>query len=328
MTNKQIIINAIKEMDIIKLYELLDDERSYMDVSKTLFLEKLKTQFDNCKKNEVTSFEKLTSGVCDSCNKGCKAYRFITNDNQTLDLFFEEENDEVTDIYLCNKLDVNDKITPNYQIHFDFYEDEKVAFIPSIDFLINKQKIESALNEFHQFKNNIVSIEDIRFWKMKHAELLNEFDINPFRKKYLEFKNFEEVIWPINSIVKLLDKKQFAVQALSELEAVENEEELVYWLFTYKRSHLSNYSFKRLKNWEQNGFITFEDYPSITIDCSSCLESLKFSFLYYKYHDELIEKYNPTKEHFEKSNGGIIYSLENHLRIHGIYLDILPEENK
>lgn len=329
-TNKQTIIQAIKEMDIEKLEELLDVNRPYMDVPKALFLEKLKIQFDRCKKNKITSFDKLISGVCASCNKGCKGYSFITKDNQALDLFFEEENGEVTDVYLCNKLETEEKDTPIHQMYFSFYEDEKVTFKPSVDFLIKKQKIEDAIAEFEQFKDRFVFIEEIGYWKNKYKELIEEFDIPFFfvEKKYLVFQPFRDLCDNIRFVIDHLEKHKFAIQALSELEATESERELVYWLFTYEWSHLNEYSFERLDGWEQSGLITLKEYPSIIIDCSGYIESLQFSYLYNKHHEELIEKYNPTKEHFEKSNGGIEYSLESHLRIHEMYLDILPEKDQ
>ena len=328
MSKKEIIINAIKEMDIEKLEQLLDDNRPYMDVPKSLFLDKLKIQFDKCKKNEVTSFDKLVSGVCASCNKGCKGYSFVTKDNHTLDLFFEEENEEVTDVYLCNKLEVKEKISPNYQMYFNFYEDEKVTFKPSVDFLIKKQNIENAITEFEQFKDRFVFIEEIGYWKNKHLELVNEFAAPFFfrEERYLLFEPFSGLCSNLRNVIEHIEKHKFAIQALSELEATENEEELVYWLFTYEWGHLSDYGFERLHGWEQNGLITLKEYPSIIIDCSGYIESLQFSFLYSKHHDDLVEKYNPTKEHFEKSSGGIEYSLESHLRIHGMYLGILPEK--
>ena len=327
MSNKQTIIQAIQEMDIQKLEELLEDDRPYMDVPKELFLEKLKIQFDRCKKNEIVSFDKLISGVCASCNKGCKGYSFVTKDNQTLDLFFEEDNGEVTDVYLCNKLETEEKISPKYEMYFDFYEDEKVTFNPSVDFMIKKQKIDNAITEFEQFKDRFVFIEEIGHWKNKHHELIKEFDFPSFfvEKRYLMFQPFRGLCDNIRYVIDHLEKHKFAMQALSELEVTENEKELVYWLFTYEWSHLSDYSFERLEGWEENCLITLKDYPSIVIDCSEYIESLQFSFLYNKHHEDLIKKYEPTKEHFKQSDGGIVYSLENHLRLHGKYLDILPE---
>lgn len=330
MSKKQTIIQAIQEMDIQKLEELLEDDRPYMDVSKSLFLNKLKELFDERKKNEISSFNDIVPGICARCNKGCKGYSFITKDNHVLDLFFEGVDGEVTDIYLCNELETDKQLSPKYQMYFSFYKDEKVAFKPSVDFLIKKQKIEDAIAEFEQFKDRFVFIEEIGYWKNKYKELIEEFDIPFFfvEKKYLVFQPFRDLCDNIRFVIDHLEKHKFAIQALSELEATESERELVYWLFTYEWSHLNEYSFERLDGWEQSGLITLKEYPSIIIDCSGYIESLQFSYLYNKHHEELIEKYNPTKEHFEKSNGGIEYSLESHLRIHEMYLDILPEKDQ
>ncbi len=325
MSNKQLIINAIKEMDIKKLELLLDNNRSYMDVPKALFLEKLKQQFDYSKQIEVFSFDKVLLGICNSCNKGCDAYTFLTKDNNALDLFFEEKDGQVSDIYLCKNLKNEKNILPKYKMYFDFYEDEKVTFKPSIDFLIKKQKIELAITELKLFKDKFVSIIELSHWKKKHQELLTVFYFNIFNKRYKEFLPFEDLTYDIKNVVALLEKHKLSKQAMLEFNLIENEKELVYWLFAYESKHLSNYGFKRLEGWEKSSLIAFENTTSMVIDCSICHESLEFSYLYNKHTTDLLEKYKPTKEHFNQSNGGVLYSLENHLRIHGMYLDILPE---
>lgn len=327
MSHKQKIINAIKEMDIHKLEQLLDDNRPYMDVPKTLFLDKLKIQFDRCKKNEINSFDKLISGVCASCNKGCKGYSFMTKDNQALDLFFEEENDEVTDVYLCNKLETEEEISPKHQMYFSFYEDEKVTFNPSVDFLIKKQKIDNAITEFEQFKDRFVFIEEIGYWKNKYDELIKQFSYPFFlsEKRYKTFQPFNDLCGNIRYVIDHLEKHKFATQAFLEFEAIENEKELVYWLFTYERNSLSDYGFERIEGWKQNGLITLKMYPSIIIDCSGYIESLQFSYLYEKHHDDLMKKYDPTSEQIQMHGGSVEYSLASFLRLHGLYSDILPE---
>ncbi|GGG51870.1 hypothetical protein [Bizionia arctica] len=323
---KQQIIQAIKNFDIQKLEQLLDDNRSYMDVTKELFLKNLKQQFDYKKEYQIFSFKEIIPGTCQTCHKGCIAYTFKTEDNCVLNLFFEETNGEVTDIYLCNNLKHDKKIKPKYSMYFFFYEDEKVNFTPSIEFLIKKQKIEDALTDFKNFNGKTVLIEDIHYWGQKHRELLESLSVLPFMLDYKQFKPFQDFSLDIKNVIELVEKHEFAKQAISELNTVENEKELVYWLFTYEWTHLSNYGYERLKGWKKSSFITFENTTSIVIDCSSCNESLKFSYLYNKHTYNLIEKYKPTPDHFTNAKKGIEYSLESYLRTHGMYLDILPEE--
>ena len=327
MSNKQTIIQAIQEMDIQKLEELLEDDRPYMDVSKSLFLNKLKELFDERRENEISSFNDIVPGICARCNKGCKGYSFITKDNHVLDLFFEGVDGEVTDIYLCNELETDKQLSPKYQMYFSFYKDEKVAFKPSVDFLIKKQKIEEASAEFDEFKNRLVWLEEFGYWKTKYHEVIKSLDF-PYiftQDTYLAFEPFRETCNEIRDLIDHLEKRQFAINALSELKEVESEKELVYWLLTYKKSYLSDYGFVRLDGWEQSGLITLEKYPLMIIDCSEYIESLQFSFLYNKHHDELLKKYDPTSEQIKQYGGSVTYSLTSFLRLHGKYLDILPE---
>ncbi|EGV43615.1 hypothetical protein BZARG_2637 [Bizionia argentinensis JUB59] len=326
MTNKQQIISAIKEMNIEKLERLLDDNRSYMDVTKQLFLKTLKQQFDHKKENKIFSFDKIIPGICNTCNKGCAALTFITDDNCALNLFFEENDDRVTDIYLCNDLKHEEKITPRYAMYFEFYEDEKVNFTPSIEFLIKKQKIEYALSDFEKFNNKTILIEDIEYWGTKHRELLESFSTIPFMNDYKQFELFQEFSTDIKQVLALIEKHEFAKQAISEFKTIESEKELVYWLLTYQWSNLSLYGFNRLEGWKESNLITYKNKPSIIIDCSSYPESLEFSYHHGKHEEDLINKYEPTPEHFKIAKKGITYSLESHLRAHGMYLDILPEE--
>ena len=74
MSEKQQIIQAFKSLDFEALHNLLDNKRSYMDVSKDLFLSKLKQKLDEY--SDLYLYEKVIEGTCDHCNKGCKAYKF------------------------------------------------------------------------------------------------------------------------------------------------------------------------------------------------------------------------------------------------------------
>src|SRR5690606_1326478 len=104
MTEKLKLIQAFKSLDFDTLEDLLDDNRSYMDVPKDLFLSTLKQKLEVY--SDLKSYEKVVEGICDHCNKGCKAYKFKAENLPSLNLFFEEKDNKVTDIYLCNALKV------------------------------------------------------------------------------------------------------------------------------------------------------------------------------------------------------------------------------
>ena len=96
MTKKEAIIKYITEMNADMLDILLDDDKSYMDVPKITFIEKLDKIFDRLKDQGISNFSRVMKGHCGgNCNNGCGGYTFLTEDNQSLDLIIEEENEEV-----------------------------------------------------------------------------------------------------------------------------------------------------------------------------------------------------------------------------------------
>lgn len=75
-----------------------------MNVSKSLFLEKFEKEFESAKEDGYYSFIDVFFGRCGSCNKGCEGVTFCSNSLYYLDLFFEGDDESVTDIYVCDKL--------------------------------------------------------------------------------------------------------------------------------------------------------------------------------------------------------------------------------
>ena len=97
------IINAIKTFDIDALDLLLDDDKSYMDVTKSLFLTTLERRFESAKEDGCTAFDDVFFGVCAECDKGEEAMTFLSNSGYYLDIFMEEENNSINDIRVCKK---------------------------------------------------------------------------------------------------------------------------------------------------------------------------------------------------------------------------------
>lgn len=70
MTEKQKLIQVFKSLDFEALQVLLDDNRSYMDVSKDLFLSTLKEKLD--KYEDLKTYENVVEGICTHCIKDVK----------------------------------------------------------------------------------------------------------------------------------------------------------------------------------------------------------------------------------------------------------------
>ncbi|WP_452228983.1 hypothetical protein [Lacinutrix sp. MEBiC02404] len=92
-------------------------------------------------------------------------------------------------------------------------------------------------------------------------------------------------------------------------------------------TYLGSYGLNRLEGWKESSLIIMTETKNLVIDCSSCHESLEFSYLYMKHENELLEKHKPTEDQYIKSKTGIEYSFISHLRIQDLYLDILLDNN-
>lgn len=102
---KEALLYYIKYFDIEMIQLILDDNRTYQDFPKYLFIQKLGNAFDRFIRS---GDEHLLTyyGTCssDMCSFGCKGVRFIGNHSGLyMDLVFKEENEVILDIYECHQ---------------------------------------------------------------------------------------------------------------------------------------------------------------------------------------------------------------------------------
>ena len=323
MSEKQQLIQAFKSLDFEALHNILDNKRSYMDVSKDLFLSKLKQEIDRY--IVLNFFEKVIEGTCDQCNKGCKAYKFTAENLPSLNLFFEENEGIVTDIYLCNALKVDTPDENDWNIYLSFFEEEKVNFVPSLKYHINLQKVENATEDFNSLAaGNLVPIQELIHWFNKYKSLADELNFNnPFESsKFKAFEHLDSLYSDVSLLIRNFNKNHLAQEALREYQRVNRNDEksVISWLLCYKDKYF--FPFKKTKNWKKTGFIILETDPNLIIDCIDCLEFCLFEELYSNMEDEIMQKYKPTEEHFEQNRDSIEYSIESYLKLHNKYLDL------
>ena len=324
MTEKQKLIQAFKSLDFEALEVLLDDNRSYMDVSKDLSLSTLKQKIDEYE--NLKSYESVVEGICNHCNKGCKAYKFKAKNLPSLPLYFEEKDGKVIDIYLCNALKEDKPDEHDWDIYFSFYEEEKVDFKPSLEHLIILQRVEKAVQEFNNLEElGLVPIEELVHWYNKCKILAKELELNnPFvRIKYKAFVHINALYSEVSNVVHNFRKNDFAKNALDKYHKIkaENEKGLVQWLLENKNNYF--FELKKTDNWEKTGFLILETTPNLLVDCNGYLDSFILNEIYYNHFDEIMKKYEPTNEHFEQNGGSVEYSLESYLKLHRKYLDLL-----
>ncbi|MBK9330117.1 MAG: hypothetical protein IPM95_12645 [Sphingobacteriales bacterium] len=104
-TQAEAVIHYIKEMDIEMLDLILDNDRTYQDCSKEVFLQKLDSVFEHIRAfgpNDMT----VERGFCGSteCPGRCKNGISLIDlkGRQYLDLILEVKSGKVLDIYDCN----------------------------------------------------------------------------------------------------------------------------------------------------------------------------------------------------------------------------------
>ena len=116
MNKKEDVINIISEMNIDLLDVILDNENSYLDVPKDLFIKELSNKFEQLKKQGITKFNRISKGTCQKCYKGCSGFTFSTKNNDYLDLIIEEKNNKITDITQCSIFE-NEEDGCSYRCH-------------------------------------------------------------------------------------------------------------------------------------------------------------------------------------------------------------------
>ena len=121
MTKYDFLIQSISHLDIDSIDMLLDDHRTYQDLPKHVFINRLKhalAAFTASGNQELIPYP----GVCGSCVKGCKGYAFVgPNSLEHIDLLIQYDGENITDMYCCSllKLEHNLKLGEKISIKSD-----------------------------------------------------------------------------------------------------------------------------------------------------------------------------------------------------------------
>lgn len=325
MSNLTSITKAIKTLNFKRLCQLLDSQGYYMEVPMLIFVKELEYKIRRDLNKNLKELEKVLVGTCNGCNKGCKAFSFLIDETKALNLFFEIKNNRVCDIYQCNSFEHEER--REYSVMLSFYEEDKINFKPSKEYLIQKEIADKAVSDFNKLTEEIlISIDDLVYWRDKYQEYVNYFGLNdPFSSiTYKAFLTFDKLCSQVVTFLEYFDLNEYAKVALDEFKGLRQEKEIVSWLFKYKNNKLYR-NFEEPKNWKETGFIKFTNDSRLIVDCHSYLNGFIFGNLYFNEKRKLLEKYRPTEQHF-KEYAGINYDLATFLRLHNKYLDILPGE--
>ena len=104
-TQADAIIYFFQRLDIDMVSDVLEDNRTYQDFEKPLFVHKLGNAFTEFMKTGDT-FLKCQSGFCNSklCNYKCNGFSFTGNfSGNYLDMIIEIKDGIVQDMYECSE---------------------------------------------------------------------------------------------------------------------------------------------------------------------------------------------------------------------------------
>ena len=110
-TQADAVIYFFQRLDIDMVSDILEDNRTYQDFVKPLFIHKLGNAFDEFRK-AGDIFLQCHSGFCNSnlCNYKCSGFSFTGNfSGNYLDMIIEIKDGIVQDMYECSEFKMQQK---------------------------------------------------------------------------------------------------------------------------------------------------------------------------------------------------------------------------
>lgn len=326
------IIKAIKDFDINSLELLLDDNRTYMDVTKSYFLRTLKMKFNFLIEEHCNKFDDVFFGICESCNKGCEGITFLTNSGYYLDLYIEsKDGDNVEDIYVCNKLSNIVDLRKTHNLGFSFCLDEKANFRPSKEYLTIKEQFSQLENELDNM-NYIITLDEFEDWYNKYSYLRN-LDISDDifaapSSGYSLYGSVSYTICRLNELIKFKSKSKLAADELANYYCAKTERDQLIWFFNNRENQfVAIYIIPDFNSTNESQFIyIFSDNNLIRLN----LKGYEYVYDYFNtietLYDHLMDKYKPLPEHYPQAqNNEVTHSLTNYLKLHSMYSDLVDK---
>lgn len=328
---KETIVKAIEELDMESLKLILDENLTYQDATKEVFLKKLNDIFNEFKKNNDTL--QSYSGRCGSkdCSNFDKNGMLFcgSNSGKHFNLIIEDdENENVKDLYYCNvfKCNFEDKANKKGKsLEILVYEDEKANFKPSSHYnYINSTSLK-AISDLNDFRDKTISKNEITDWLQEYSDFYGSMSIFNFRyKNEHKFYHFYYRAKVLNEYL-ILEEDCTKAMRLYDTLLEDNEMNLLKWLAEHE--HLKDamilfYPEYADENTGELKKVIFNEELNISIDIVYFKNCIRFQDLidmhYYVMFDKFkvdigeikdgallgddIEKHISLKYHLEQRN--------------------------
>lgn len=285
---------CIMDIDLLRYY--LKDKYTYQEATKEVFLDKIENIFEehrNVGDTELLLYEgACTSKTCENCGK--KGYRLVGNRSKNyIDLIFEVDGDDITDIYTCSEFESYTEI-PDLETKADIYInlDDEVGFPKPPEYWARVYAARDAYNELITTPPRKLTFEEMTYWLDKHADLYQRSGGFGFLKPHMKWTSFLMLYADLQEMVHLISENIDQIrQANCELKQVETEQELIEWLLRYEELHgkgTVDLMFTVAKDGEEYYF----DKTNLYLFKGEIFnETLRFFDSYQTHHEPLLEKY-------------------------------------
>lgn len=326
------LIKAISEMNSKALELILEDDVSYQDTTKSIFLQKLKTLFQDFQKedNKLIAYQgKCNYKECSNTNKN--GFCFMGNKSGRYINFIVEENENgsIKDICTCHDFCPNEKVIDKNKekMSYFIFFDERVDFVLSPDYIYSNNKSISAIKELKQFNDAEISKEDIISWVKNYEDLYNTMDFaDMFYKNLVPFYECYGHILKIYEFLLIEEEASIALQEFASVN-VDDEITVLRWLVKFEHLHykliLLHPNIVSEESMKSGKIILYKDF-TIYFKTEMLKNCISLEELFDKYYYEKLNKYNtlsqeeqenqiPFDDNYENTS-----SLKYHLEKRGI----------
>lgn len=231
ITKINLIVQSFQQMNLSLLDVLLDDNKVYNETTKEIFLEKIEEVFNTFKRYNCTELIPHI-GFCSGKHKWCKSgvqncsgYTF-RGKNSELYISFAFKTDEIVkfDLSLCcsmQNIDFDGDIT--FELGYKIYEDEKVNFLPTNEYIENTIYCLNILEDLNDYKTQIMDFEFCIYWLDKYRNLKKSFyDYNVSLYNFKLFDKLLSIYNSLDSLYNVLKYVDIVKVACAEYENITN----------------------------------------------------------------------------------------------------------
>lgn len=317
--HKSKIIQAIKEFDVKKLSELLDDDKIYMDVPKSRFIASLEDCFTTVGFKGCKGFNDVFFGVCQGCNRGCEAVTFISEEGFYLDLFLSGE-EKVEDIYVCNHLTNFFELNKKYNLFLErfIYDDDKVNFVPSITYIntiAKYNRIQKEIDDLGPVKKltDIFEILNRQENSISKEDLDSDQIIKSRDFGYLTYFNLE-----LEQLLNVQREADRAVDGVLSFYETRHLVERLTWFFENENitGYFSSFHVEENTTSKVPNIIPFGS-ERFQLDISGYEYVIEYFRIHSFLKKHLMELFEPLPEH--NTEGLVLEHLTDYLYLHDVY---------